>query len=244
MQPPKRIYVFLSLLWILFLTTPSAAQETSFWEKLLRFAGVSATPSQQKGLRNQIFTGDVWIVDLFLKTRLRLTWKGGFYSPVFAPKDEAILAMRGERLTRISVYGTEPEELHSVENVIKIVGFSRDDPDTVLILIENEPSPLPVVGTLSIISGRFTEIPYNPQSSKDMRMLNHLLGWEREYDGTTIYVRNGGYSADIPHRLETNIFLKKGNEAAVNLTGCEGLLCSQPALSYDGRTLVYIKYRE
>jgi hypothetical protein len=238
MQPPKRLYVVLSLLWMLLLTAPGTAQEASFWEKLLRFAGISITPNLQKGFR------DIWLVNLSLRTRQRLTWEGGFHSPIFAPKDEAVLALRGERLTRIAVSGVEPEELFSVENVIKLVGISRDNPDTILILIEKESAPLPVVGTLSIMSGRVTDIPYDRQSSKDLRMLDHLMGWERVYDGTTIFVRDGIDPADIPYGLETNVFLKQGDADAVNLSGCKGLPCGQPALSHDGRTLVFIKYRE
>ena len=241
MQLSKRFYVVLFTLWMLILANPGTAQEVSFWEKLLRFAGISVTPNLQKGLQDQVNTGDIWLVDLSLRTRQRLTWEGGFYSPVFAPGDEVILAMRAERLTRIELSGTAPQELFAVENVIKLVGFSRDDPDTVLILIEKEAALLPMVGKLSIQSGRVSEMPYDQQSQKDLRMLNHLMGWERVYDGTTIYVRDGRDPADGPNGLETNVFLQQGDAEAVNLSGCKGLLCGQPALSHNGRTLVFIK---
>src|SRR6202030_2037801 len=72
--------------------------------------------------------------------------------------------------------------------ISKLVGFSVDDPDTILVLI-GKSSARPTVGLLSLTSGKITAMPYDPASSRDMEMIEHLQSWERVYGDKRVYTK-------------------------------------------------------
>jgi len=93
---------------------------------------------------------------------------------VFAPGDDAVLALNGDRLMRIPVMkGTKTEMLHRVPDVEKLVGIDRDHPDRLLVTRSQPSSPLAV---LSIGSGRLTMLPYDAASKDQRRMLLPISG--------------------------------------------------------------------
>lgn len=170
---------------VLFLfALPFAAQSEkkteSFWDKVLRIAGVSATPSSLRG-EEKLVSGDIWVIAAAPNSMpQRLTRDGAYTSPVFDRKEPSILALKGGDLYRVPLTGEAPTKVRSLTSVTKLVGFSSDDPDQLLVLTK-EPGGRVGVALLSVHTGAITAIPYNPESKEDDKMLAHLASWERVF---------------------------------------------------------------
>lgn len=234
------MFVPLFLLWIFSVAMPVQARAESFWETILRIAGISATPSQQRGPGDELEAGDIWVASLIHKTDQRLTWNEGYRSPVFEPGDKTILAINGDNLVRLSVIGGESEILYVIKGAVKLVGFNKGDPDKVLILTEDD-TGRPSVGLLSLKNGQVASIPTDRKSKKDRRMLIHIKDWERVYGDTTLYVK-AKTKRDLSGEIEwTDVYIKQGNKQAKNISRCNGVNCGQPSLSHGGRQVVFVK---
>jgi hypothetical protein len=228
-------------IWVvcLALSYPGVAAE-SFWDTVLRITGIAATPSQQRGGGAGPEAGDIWVINLVQKTRLRLTRDGGYRSPVFLPGDASLLALKGDAVMQIPLSGSEPVQLHMVQGVAKLVGVHRENPDKVLILLTGTDDQH-AVGLLSVQSGQVTPLPYDHQSRDAQRLYRHLQGWERVYGNTTLSVQDQSTSGAAGVGERTNAYLKQGDEAPVNLSACKGANCGQPSLSHDGRRVAFVK---
>jgi hypothetical protein len=226
------LFAVLSL-WIIFTAIPVDAK-TSFWKEVFQFAGVSATPAQQRGSVNEMRSGDIWVVDLDSRTSQRVTFDGDYHSPLFDPVEKSILAVQEDMPVRISVSNGEIEKLHPVKGLIKLVGFSKDakkdKPNKVLILSQDENNAYSV-GLLSIKTGQVTAIPHDPK--EDQPMLDHIKDWERVYNGKRVYARRRDKGADI--------YMKVDEGHVVRLSDCGTSFCDQPSLSNDGLHAVFIK---
>jgi len=230
----------LCLIWITVLAMPAAAaRNESFWDIVLRITGVSANPSQLKGPGDEDEAGDLCVVNLAEPGRCRLRRAGGYHSPLFRPGDADILALKDHTLVRIPVSGGEAESLYTIPGSIKLVGFSMADPDKVLILVQGKEDTLPV-GLLSLQSGQVLPIPYDKQSPEDQLLLAHLQGWERVYTNTTVYVKRETKMGMAGLKEWTDIYYKRRDNEPVNLSRCDGNHCGQPALSHDGRQVVFV----
>ena len=72
-------------------------------------------------------------------------------------------------------------------------------------------------------------------------MVQHLKDWERVYGKTVLYARRG-IREDMPgSEAWTDVYIKQGDKAPVNLSRCNGVNCGQPSLSHDGSMGTYIK---
>src|SRR5215813_11930333 len=111
---------------------PQSVRKTeSFWDKVLRIAGVSSNPSALRG-GEKTSSGDVWIATAVAKPMLqRLTREGGFISPVFDARDQSVFVLKGGDLYRVPLEGGSLARLHALPAVMKLVGISRDDPDQI-----------------------------------------------------------------------------------------------------------------
>lgn len=240
-----RCFVLASLVltWIMITTALSADQTESFWERLLRITGISATSRHQKGPGDVHDTGDIWVANVTHHTRQRLTWDGGYRSPVFEPGDEHILALKGESLIRLSASGGDPESRYILRGALKLVGFNKDNQDQVLLLRDDAEGQL-AVGLLSLQSGKVVPLPYDPRSTKDRDMLSQLKGWSRTYgDNTTVYIKQVTQQTMAGRVQSTDIYIKQPNQAPVNLSKCQEVSCGQPSLSHDGERVVFIKLK-
>lgn len=220
---------------------PSNTKTESFWEKLLRVTGISATPASLRG-EEHVTPGDIWLVVVSQSPApQRVTRDGGYRSPVFDAQARNVLALKGSDLYRVPLNGDPPTKLHSLPGVSKLVGLSSDDPDQLLVL-GNDDRGAPYAAMVSIRTGTLTRIPHNPASSDDRIMLAHLAGWDRVYGNTRVYTENteregaGGTAIEF-----TDVYLKRGGDAPVNLTQGTGISSSQPSLSPDGRKVVFIR---
>jgi hypothetical protein len=230
----RRHRLFLGLCsWVACLLLPGpAARAQSWWDTVLRITGITATPSQLKGPEDDPAAGDVWVINLAQKTRQRLTFDGGYRSPLFLPGDAMLLALKGEAVVQMPRAGGEPVTRQTVPGVRKLVGVHHDDGDKVLLVLRRPEQPL---GLLSLRSGAVAPLPFS-QSPEDQRRYNHIVGWERVYGDTTLLVQEQPSQATW-----TDIYLRRGNTPAENLSRCQNSTCSQPSLSHDGGLVAFIK---
>ena len=238
--------VAISGVWILLLVGLLSAQSQkkteSLWAKLLRIAGVSSTPASLRS-DDHVTSGQIWWVPLNGKSvPSRLTERGGYYSPVFDARGQSVLALNNGDLFRIPLSGGVPVKLHSLAGVTKLVGLSRDDPDQLLVVGQDAQQHLPFVALVSIRSGEITVVPHNPQSNEDRVMLAHLSSWERVYGDTRLYTaKNEKEGIGGSTIAFTDVYLKRGNNAPINLTKGNRVSSSQPSLSADGQKVAFIR---
>jgi len=220
-------------------TPQKPAHREPLWKRLLQIAGLTATPSTQKGPGDNDSIGEVWVVDLSLNRQVKVTQVGGYHSPIFAAGDQAILALQGNELVQIPIAGGEARKLFTLKGVAKLVGISRDDQSKVLVL-SNEKNKISVK-FLSLTTGKMTVVPFDEKSKDDRRTIAHLRGWERVYGDSKVYVRSETKSGLAGPIEWTDVYLKQPASEPINVTRCDGTNCSQPALSQNKRFVAYIK---
>jgi hypothetical protein len=212
----------------------------TFLRKILRITGISASPSTLKGPGDEVKSGQIWLADLDSKKQRSLTSDGRYRSPVFVPGSGNILALRGTDLVQISPSGGGPQKLYSIDGIYKLVGFSQDDVDKVLILVA-EKNGAWTVGLLSVQTGKVDSIPYDADSGEDRQMLEHLRSWDRVYGDKSISVkRQSKHSFSGPVEW-TDVFLREGGNPPINISACDEVNCGQPSLSSTGKLLVFVK---
>jgi hypothetical protein len=213
----------------------------SFWNKILRIAGVSANPSSLRG-EDRAAAGDVWMAAAGPQPApRRLTRDGGYRSPVFDSADQAILVLKENELYRVTLNGDAPAKVRSLPGVSKLVGISREDSDQILVLTKGSGSGMEAA-LLSLRTGAVTTIPHDPDARDDGLLLVHLAGWERVYGDVRLYCEEEEKEAAGGIMIRyTDVYLKRGAEAAVNLTNGNGSSSCQPSLSADGKRVVLIR---
>jgi hypothetical protein len=213
----------------------------SFWTRILRIAGVSATPASLRG-EDRVTCGDVWWTTAGQNpVAHRLTRGGGYCSPVYDASGQNILALKSGELYRIALDGKPPIELQSLSSITKLVGMNRDNPDELLV-VGRDAEHLPFAAIVSVKTGAINRIPYDPNSSEDKVMLAHLSGWERVYGDTRVYTE--ATEAEGPGGITTkftDVYLKHGSDEPINLTNGNNVSSSQPSLSPDGQKVVFIR---
>jgi hypothetical protein len=235
--------ILIAFYWAWFIAVVMSWQEAwcqSFWATVLRVTGISATPSQLKGPDDEIQAGDIWVADLARKTRLQVTRYGGYRSPVFLADDDQILALKGNTMMQVSLSGAELKSLYNLENITKIVGMDKADPDKVLILLQNAVGS-DTAGVLSLKSGQVTLMPDDRESPDYISMISHMREWERVYGDTKVYVRSESKSVMGGTVGWTDVYLKQRNSSPLNVSRCDVVNCGQPSLSNDGRQVVFVK---
>jgi hypothetical protein len=200
---------------------------------------IAATPSQQRGAGAGPEAGDIWVITLVQKTRLRLTRDGGYRSPVFLHGDASLLALKGDAVVQVPLSGSEPVRLHVIKGVTKFVGVHREDPDKVLILCTGA-ADRHTVGLLSVQSGRVAPLPFDHQST-DAQRVYRLQEWEGVYGDITLSVQEQSTPGAADAGARTDVYRRQGNTPPVNLSTCKSANCGQPSLSHDGRRVVYVR---
>jgi hypothetical protein len=218
---------------------PQHPKET-FWQWVARFSGISANPNTLKGADDELRSGQVWMADLPLGTSRRITTDDGYRSPVFFPNGSDILALQGSYVVRISSSGQKTVKVYSIAGITKLVGFSLADPGEVLALQEDEAGHVSA-GQLSVSTGAIVPLPYDPQSSRDHQILEHLQDWQRVYDDTTVYVKRESKQALSGPVEVFNVFVKTPGRVPKDVSHCDLANCGQPSLSPDRNHVLFIK---
>jgi hypothetical protein len=233
-------------------TPPAAKQQKApkpqtetFWHKVLRVSGIAESPSTLKGPGDEVEHGQIWVAEIAEGGTRKLTDSGGFRSPVFIPGGKDILALKGTYVVRISFPSGKLTSLYAVTGIRKLVGFSSDDPDQVLALIVAHDTPGDVgVAFLSVSGGKLDPLSYDPLSAGDRHMLEHLSAWDRDYGETRVYIGEQTKSGMAGTLSWTDVFLKKGSNAPIDVSNCDGINCGQPSLSPDGKLLAFVRADE
>jgi len=209
-------------------------------DTVTRALGISKTPSAMKGPGDDIRDGDIEVVVLDGFGRKTLTTGGSYRSPVFVAGDVALLALEGEQLVRVPFDGGVPMWVHAVPDAVKLLGVDRSDADRVLLLIAASDGSSEFAA-LSLKTGKLTRLPHVRTNKDQRRLLSHLRGEDREYEGLLLEVRTQS-KPGLGGRLEwEDVFVKRGNDPSVNLSRCDGTDCRQPTLSHDGRRVTFIR---
>jgi hypothetical protein len=216
-------------------------RSATFTEKLLKFFGISDSPSTLKGPGDEVTSGELWLGDLDSKGTRALASSAGYRSPVFLAGTKDVLAMRGNDVVQIPSGGGEGKTLYSLDDVIKLVGSGSKEPGKVLMLLRGEAGRHPRVALLTISTGAVTVVAYDPGSSQDLQMVEHLQGWSRTYGHKRVYVKRQAKQAFSGTVEWSDVFLQLGNQEPVDVSQCDGAQCGQPSLSEDGRLLVFVK---
>jgi hypothetical protein len=169
-----------------------------------------------------------------------LTSDGDYRSPLFGPADAFVYALRDEVVVRLPVAGGTAVPQARVPGVLKLVGF--DGADDLIVLTAAQPPASPL-GQLSIMSGRLTPLPHDPESAEERRMIAFVRGDERVYGDTRVYTRTETRRGAVRTTEWTDVYVARGAAAPVNVSACQGVDCSAPALSRDGRQIAYVKAR-
>ncbi len=220
------------------LVVSSGAGADSLVETLLRIAGLTAAPAQLRGPGDEVEAGSIWIANLDRQTVGPVTPDGGYRSPIFSPVDGSLVALKDTTVVRVPADGGAPALVQRVAGAVKLVGFDGRNPDHVVVLLEGSSSPL---GVLSLKTGTVAPLPYNSKSSDQQRMLAQIRGQERVYGTTSVYVKTESKQG-LSRAIEwTDVYVRRGDAAPRNVSGCDGVSCGQPALSPDGRRVAFVK---
>lgn len=218
---------------------PPPPRKESLRHRLLRVTGLADDPTTLKGLDGSA-SGQIWLAELRDQRTRGLTAGGGYSSPVFMPGRDGILALKGTDIVRVRMGGGAPERLYAVSGITKLVGFDRDAPDNLLVVTEDARATTSI-GWLSIKTGKIVPIPYDPASSEDRRMVEHVRGWDRVYGDTSVYVKTVTQQSLSGQVEWKDVFLKAGAGKPIDVSRCEQADCAQPSLSPDGQFIVFIK---
>ena len=223
------------LIAALVLSIAAATTAQTLTEKLLRVAGLTAGPARARGTDAAVAAGNIWVATTDKSISKALTTDGGYTSPIFSP-DGRVYALRGGAVVRLPQETGAGVPVHKVPEALKLVGFDAKNPDDLVVLLETSGTGSPL-GVLSLTSGRVTPLPYDAASEEQRRLVARIRSDERLYGTTGVYT-----NAERRGSLRwTDVYVRTGTAAARNVSKCNGARCAQPALSPDGRGVVFIK---
>ena len=131
-----------ALIFFLLAALPLRSSAESFLDVFLRVTGIAAAPQTRGGC--SVEAGEVWIADLARNRRMRLATDGDYRSPIFAPGDANVLAVKGDDLVLIPLNGRAPKVLRSVPGILKLFAYDGEQAGKVVVLLnggDNQPIP-------------------------------------------------------------------------------------------------------
>jgi hypothetical protein len=217
---------------------PASAAE-SLVQKLLRIAGLTASPSQMRS-PGEAEPGNVWIADLDRHTTKALTTDGKYRSPVFPRANNYLYALEGETIVRLALPSGSRAAATRVPGAIKLVGFDGQQPNEMVVLVEPSGAGSPLV-SVSLKTGSITPLPHDPKSADEREMLALVRATDRTYGDIRVYTKTES-KRGLSRNLEwTDVYIVRGSAAPLNVSACDGVNCSEPALSPDGQRVAFIK---
>ncbi len=222
-------------------------------EKFLIATGIIATPGGQKSdeeeeeaKRRAGKSGKIWVANLKQNLTLasfeEVMIEGSFRSPVILAGGAQILALKGEKIVRITILDKSVEELETIPGILKLVGQSKDNPADVMILLRIGKGGCIGVAMFSTMTKKLTLIPYGDTTEDEARVFQ-LLIWERVYDGgVTLLEKQDEVGEGENKTRQFNIFLIKQNPNSENkISHCVRKNCIQPTFLNSPRMVAYVE---
>lgn len=205
-----------------------------FWKVLAAVFGLMASPRQQRPVLPGEVRGDIVLTDVDGRERRQLTRDGDYHSPVFLSGDEALLALRGDRLVRIGVIDGKSEEIGALPGAIKLIGIDPADAKRVFVLTKDEREP---VKRFDLGSNHLEAIPHDLKSRDDEAMLAFIRGEDRVYGDVKLRVDEKSDSLED----WTEIAVIRPQVEVQTLTEGVGVSSRQPALGHKKKLVAYVK---
>jgi len=224
------------VLFISMAAAPDATAEETWFQKVLRIAGISAVPAPRGAAPVEV--GSVWVATIDGATRTRWTAGEDFASPVFDARGAAIYAMRRDDLVRIASPNAEPEVVRKLAGVDKLIGFDPQVRTDLVVLMRDEKAPVAVV---SVAGPSLVRQPVDLSVLEQQRLVANLRGQNRSAGGLRIIVDRLDKDSLAGVVEWTDVFVEDGSAARRNLSRCDGVSCIQPALSPDRTRVVYVR---
>jgi ABC-type amino acid transport substrate-binding protein len=218
------------------LSMPVAAAADTLMQKLLRVAGLAATPAPVRAAADKVSPGNIWMAAADRTASKGLTTDGGYTSPIFSP-DGRVYALRAGALVRLPQEMGGGVVVHRVPGAVKLVGFDGANPDDLVLLLDTASGGSPL-GVLSLKSGKVTPLAFDGTNEEERRMLAQIRGQSREYGTARVYARRESRGGGVP---VTDVYIRRGTAAARKISACNSGSCAQPALSPDGQRVAFIK---
>jgi hypothetical protein len=171
-------------------------------------------------------SGAIWIAEPGGGPPRAVTTEAGYAWPVLNARGDTIFALRGERAVRIDAATGTASPLPAGPPLRKLVGATPDG--TVLAIAVDGPFGRPA---LIASDGKIALLPA-PEDEAQRRHLAVLLSESRVYDGG----RRLTVDRSSRSRRGFDVFLD-----GRNVSDCGSDACGQPALSADGRRVVFIR---
>ncbi|HSS51994.1 MAG TPA: hypothetical protein VLX28_23885 [Thermoanaerobaculia bacterium] len=232
------------LAFLLVAQSPSQQQQQqkpkeSFWQKVLRITGISATPPTTKGLPGGLLGGDLWMAGVDGGSRLRLTRDGEYRSPVFSADGGAVLALREGKVVRVSTAGflDTPEPLFPVPGIVRLVGSDPEAPGQVVVLTRPAEGTADL-GILDLGDRKVRSLSAEAPAAGYQNALAELGRWDRTWQ---IGEPAGTVRLEVrPVDRGFDVFYLNG-ASPIDVSHCGGDRCGQLAVSPDGRWVVFVR---
>ena len=94
---------------------------------------------------------------------------------------------------------------------------------------------------MALKNGALSALPYDPRSDQERQMLAQIRSQARVYGDLNVYTKTNSKQL-LSRPIEwTDVYVQRGTTPPRNLSACDGVDCTQPALSPDQRILVYVR---
>jgi hypothetical protein len=222
-------------------TDPPPGPQRGVWTLLGRVAGFQASALTWRGadLPGGV-RGRIRIVGVDGGSTTAVTEEGDFSSPVFLQGDRQFLALLGDQLVRIDLAGGTPQELARLPEVVKLVGAGPDDEGKLLYLAGTSEGARLMEFDLSAREARVVADGF--QTDEEKSALRAMHSEDREYGDCRLSVKR---QRDPAGHEWSDIFIQCGDRPEQGLVaGSFGRSARQPALSHDGRLVLYVQVDE
>jgi hypothetical protein len=204
-------------------------------QRLARFIGVSTkSPLKMRG-NNVDEPGYVWSGPVG-GNAVRVTAAAEYRWPVFQADGRALFALHGEMLESLSLRSGAATAIGRFPSVVKLVGVDVDAAGELLVVTRTAAGGPSRAAVLSVATKQLSVV-----EDADPEFVEALLGQERTYGSTAIYVQKAREASfNGPVDIE-NVFIRRPGADPVRITPCRQSLCTQPSLSRDGATFAYVE---
>jgi hypothetical protein len=235
MSPKYSVILTIFLVINCLCINPLYAEDESLLSALLRFTGISVTPGTLRSVSNKT-NGYIWLVDTLNEAKAvarKITPDSDYRSPLWIPNSPNFVAIKGDKLVELNADGKLLRERYVLTNNTVLLAFAKQDLNQILVLTDTS------IGILDYEKGEIKKLANDNDDVDDRYFLDRLRNDFRDYGHATVQINQ--QKTPLPSgkfkRTETIVVSLKGKREVSITCATE---CSQPALSNDGRKLLFM----